>query len=175
MVEIPPLAKLFFFAPLPTSTKHRRPPPFCSPRKASGLDRSAVEEFREMLQSHGVSTGSWGKGGAKSVEHLFWEAGGGAFFPFFLFFGGDKETSRGCFISLYIYIVSSFVLFFGGGGARGGRRRGCGWFVFFWEATSCIRWWFPAAPLVFLVLVGLAVVPINPLKVSTSRRGFNPQ
>ncbi|CAJ1447429.1 unnamed protein product, partial [Effrenium voratum] len=41
--------------------------------KASGLDRSAVEEFREMLQSHGVSTGSWGKGGAKSVEHLFWE------------------------------------------------------------------------------------------------------
>jgi len=38
------------------------------------LDKGKVAEFRELLQRHGIDTSAWGVAGAKSVEHLFWEA-----------------------------------------------------------------------------------------------------
>jgi len=41
-----------------------------SPEK---LDKAQLAAFREKLHLAGVDTGNWGYGGAKSVEHLFWE------------------------------------------------------------------------------------------------------
>ncbi|OLP76763.1 14-3-3-like protein 1 [Symbiodinium microadriaticum] len=41
--------------------------------KASGLDRTGIEELQNVLRSHGVDTTSWGSHGTKSIEHLFWE------------------------------------------------------------------------------------------------------
>uniref|UniRef100_A0A7S4Q5X9 Uncharacterized protein n=1 Tax=Alexandrium monilatum TaxID=311494 RepID=A0A7S4Q5X9_9DINO len=38
------------------------------------LDKGKLAEFRELLDRKGIDTGSWGVDGAKSVEHLFWEA-----------------------------------------------------------------------------------------------------
>jgi len=39
----------------------------------SRLDKVALAAFRERLHQAGVDTAGWGYGGAKSVEHLFWE------------------------------------------------------------------------------------------------------
>eukprot|EP00913_Durusdinium_trenchii_P020200 g18979.t2 len=41
--------------------------------KASSLDRNAVEEFRSMLENHGINTAMWGRNRSKSLEQLFWE------------------------------------------------------------------------------------------------------
>mmetsp|Transcript_84601 Transcript_84601/g.274071 ORF Transcript_84601/g.274071 Transcript_84601/m.274071 type:complete len:922 (-) Transcript_84601:359-3124(-) len=38
------------------------------------LDKQKLAEFRELLHSHQIDTSAWGVNGAKSVEHLFWEA-----------------------------------------------------------------------------------------------------
>uniref|UniRef100_A0A7S0F9Y2 Uncharacterized protein n=1 Tax=Pyrodinium bahamense TaxID=73915 RepID=A0A7S0F9Y2_9DINO len=38
------------------------------------LDKGKLAEFRELLQRQGIDTRHWGVSGAKSVEHLFWEA-----------------------------------------------------------------------------------------------------
>mmetsp|Transcript_16919 Transcript_16919/g.31578 ORF Transcript_16919/g.31578 Transcript_16919/m.31578 type:complete len:971 (-) Transcript_16919:71-2983(-) len=37
------------------------------------LDKAQLGTFRSMLESHGIDLSKWGSGGAKSVEHLFWE------------------------------------------------------------------------------------------------------
>merc|ERR550534_3609487 len=37
------------------------------------LDDRAVAAFREKLHAAGVDTSVWGVGGAKSVDHLYWE------------------------------------------------------------------------------------------------------
>mmetsp|Transcript_10406 Transcript_10406/g.32905 ORF Transcript_10406/g.32905 Transcript_10406/m.32905 type:complete len:862 (+) Transcript_10406:290-2875(+) len=38
------------------------------------LDKVKLAGFREALHCQGIDTGSWGVGGTKSLEHLFWEA-----------------------------------------------------------------------------------------------------
>lgn len=38
------------------------------------LDKTKLATFREALHCQGIDTSSWGLNGAKSVEHLFWEA-----------------------------------------------------------------------------------------------------
>jgi len=38
------------------------------------LDKAKLAIFSEMLQRHCIETAAWGASGAKSVEHLFWEA-----------------------------------------------------------------------------------------------------
>eukprot|EP00425_Heterocapsa_triquetra_P043850 CAMPEP_0195086444 /NCGR_PEP_ID=MMETSP0448-20130528/26578_1 /TAXON_ID=66468 /ORGANISM="Heterocapsa triquestra, Strain CCMP 448" /LENGTH=894 /DNA_ID=CAMNT_0040119929 /DNA_START=141 /DNA_END=2823 /DNA_ORIENTATION=+ len=39
----------------------------------SKLDKAKLGTFRESLHLAGVDTSHWGTGGAKSIEHLFWE------------------------------------------------------------------------------------------------------
>lgn len=46
------------------------------------LDKSHVAAFKERLQNAGIDLSKWGYGGAKSIEHLFWEV----------------ESQRGCVI-----------------------------------------------------------------------------
>eukprot|EP00443_Scrippsiella_acuminata_P001159 CAMPEP_0115354902 /NCGR_PEP_ID=MMETSP0270-20121206/98830_1 /TAXON_ID=71861 /ORGANISM="Scrippsiella trochoidea, Strain CCMP3099" /LENGTH=914 /DNA_ID=CAMNT_0002777259 /DNA_START=29 /DNA_END=2774 /DNA_ORIENTATION=+ len=38
------------------------------------LDKTRLASFREKLRLAGIDTTRWGIGGAKSIEHLFWEA-----------------------------------------------------------------------------------------------------
>uniref|UniRef100_A0A7S4Q6U3 Uncharacterized protein n=1 Tax=Alexandrium monilatum TaxID=311494 RepID=A0A7S4Q6U3_9DINO len=38
------------------------------------LDKAKLASFREVLHLQGINTSLWGVNGAKSVEHLFWEA-----------------------------------------------------------------------------------------------------
>mmetsp|Transcript_17510 Transcript_17510/g.37463 ORF Transcript_17510/g.37463 Transcript_17510/m.37463 type:complete len:986 (-) Transcript_17510:581-3538(-) len=46
------------------------------------LDKQKVAAFRDRLAKAGIDTAKWGYGGAKSIEHLFWEV----------------ESQRGCVI-----------------------------------------------------------------------------
>ena len=50
-----------------------RIPPSSFPLTARSIESNVVDEFKQMLVSHGVDTGRWGRHGTKAVEHLFWE------------------------------------------------------------------------------------------------------
>ena len=50
-----------------------RTPSSSFPLTASSIERNAVDEFKQMLGSHGIDTARWGRYGTKAIEHLFWE------------------------------------------------------------------------------------------------------